>query len=368
MLANAQKLVYNLRESMPTRYQKENLEAMLTLFLEAQGHPLPEHCQVKSASALSRFINLNPWSTRGFISIARKEILEQVLSEARFGRKPFLQVIVDLTTLEKTGKFKEFEHLISVYNGKRGLHLVVLYLVIGKWRIPWNFRVWRGKGSPSPAQLGLKLVQRLPKSLKQNFQILILADTGFGSTDFIHGIRKLRFNGIIGISKTRKLLDGRVLNRLHQQGQQVRLVGMEFPVTVCWYYIKRENGRREKRFVISTKPLKASTIKRWGKCRWQIEGWFKTAKHRFGLHRFGQSTLLGMYRWLILSLTAYLIAHWTYLITQSRPFPDWGEAAQTALETIFPKIVMSLLLHDIERLDHLIRGSGFNITISRCKI
>ncbi|MBD2345010.1 hypothetical protein [Anabaena subtropica] len=30
----------------------------------------------------------------------------------------------------------------------------------------------------------------------------------------------------------------------------------------------------------------------------QIEGWFKTAKHRFGLHRFGQGTLLGMYRWL----------------------------------------------------------------------
>lgn len=26
---------------------------------------------------------------------------------------------------------------------------------------------------------------------------------------------------------------------------------------------------------------------------------------------------LGMYRWLILSLTAYLIAHWTYLLTQS---------------------------------------------------
>jgi hypothetical protein len=39
-----------------------------------------------------------------------------------------------------------------------------------------------------------------------------------------------------------------------------------------------------------------------------LEGWFKTAKHRFGLHRFGQGTLLGMYRWLILSLTAYLIA------------------------------------------------------------
>ncbi len=71
-----------------------------------------------------------------------------------------LQVIIDLTTLEKRGKFNPFEHLICVYNGKRGLHLVVLYLVVGCWRVPWSFRVWRGKDTPSPALLGLKLVQR----------------------------------------------------------------------------------------------------------------------------------------------------------------------------------------------------------------
>ena len=51
----------------------------------------------------------------------------------------------------------------------------------------------------------------------------------------------------------------------------------------------------------------------WGKLRWQIEGWFKTAKHRFGLHRFGQGTLLGVYRWFVLSLISYVLAHWAYL-------------------------------------------------------
>jgi len=86
------------------------------------------------------------------------------------------------------------------------------------------------------------------------------------------------------------------------------------------------------------------TLNWWGKRRWQIEGWFKTAKHRFGLHRFGQGTLLAMYRWLILCLTAYLIAHWTYLHIQTVSPPDWGQAAQTALELIFCKIVVSLIL------------------------
>ena len=269
MLANAQNLVYNLKELMPTSYQKDNLEAMLGLFLEAQGHSLPEHSQTKSASALSRFLNINPWSTRDLIRTVRDYALKQILSQMPQGRTPFLQVIIDLTTLEKCGKFKGFEHLISVYNGKRGLHLVVLYLVVGKWRIPWSFRVWRGKGTPSPAKLGLKLVQHLPKSLKLNFHVMILADTAFGSVEFIYGIRKLKYHAITGIPVDRKLVDGRVLRHLHKQGQQVRLVRLTLCVTIAWYYLKRENGKLEKRFVLSTNPLKASTIKWWGKRRWQ---------------------------------------------------------------------------------------------------
>ena len=368
MLAHAQELVYSLSELMPTQYQKDNLQAMLGLFLSAQGHPAPEHSLTKSPSALSRFLNINPWSTREMIRIVRNQILKQVLSECPLGRQPFLQVIIDLTTLEKCGFFKEFEELISVYNGKRGLHLVVLYLVIGQWRIPWSFRVWRGKGTASPAQLGLKLVNHLPKSFKLKFQVMILADTAFGSVEFLHGIRHLKYHAITGVAIDRKLVDGRVLRHLHKQGQQLRLVGLQFPVTVCWYYLKRDKGRLEKRFVLSTRALKTSTIKWWGKRRWQIEGWFKTAKHRFGLHRFGQGTRLGMYRWLILSLIAYLIAHWAYLSTQSPNLPDWGEAAQTALESIFPHIVVSLLLLSIERLTTLARSHGFDIHISRCKI
>ncbi len=371
MLAHAQELVYNLKELMPTPYQKDNLETMLALFLEAQGRPLPQHSKTKSPSAISRFLNINPWSTREMIRLVRRQILQtvlKILSLPTPGRKPFLQVIIDLTTLEKCGKFSGFGDLIRVYNGKRGLHIVVIYLVIGKWRIPWNFRIWRGKGTPSPAQLGLKLVQRLPKMLTQRFETIILADTAFGSIEFLEGVRRLKYHAVTGVAISRKLADGRLLRRLHKQGQQVYLFGLSFPVTISWYYLKRDNGKLEKRFVLSTRPIKASTLKWWGKRRWQIEGWFKTAKHRFGLHRFGQGTLLGMYRWLILSLTAYLIAHWTYLHLQPASPPDWGQAAQVALEFIFPQIVVYLLLLNIERLSCLARSCGFNIQISRCKM
>jgi hypothetical protein len=368
ILAHAQELVSTLSSLMPTPYQKDNLEAMLALFLEAQGHPLPEHSKTKSASALSRFLNINRWSTRSCIRTVRSYILERILSECPKGRRPDLQVIIDLTTLEKCGKFKEFERLISVYNGKRGLHLVVLYLVVGRWRVPWNFRVWRGKDATSPAQLGLKLVKNLPKALTEHFQVMILADTAFGSVEFLHGIRHLRYHAIVGVRCDRLLLDGRSVADLHKRGQQVRLVDLKFPVCLSWYYLKRDNGKLEKRFVLSTRPLKGSTITWWGRRRWQIEGWFKTAKHRFGLHRFGQGTLLGVYRWLVLSLIAYILAHWAYLSTQLPDLPDWGEAAQTAREFIFPQILVSLLLLNIEHLIPLARSYGFNIHISRCKI
>ncbi len=87
-----------------------------------------------------------------------------------------------------------------------------------------------------------------------------------------------------------------------------------------------------------------------------------------GLHRFGQGTLLGVYRWLVLSLIAYILAHWAYLSTQLPDLPDWGEAAQIAREFIFPQILVSLLLLNIEHLIPLARSYGFYIHVSRCKI
>lgn len=141
-------LVYSLVRLMPTAYQRDNLQAMLGLFLQAEGRPLPEYSQVKSASALSRFLNEYRWSTRQVIRTVRHQVLHQLLSYTAKGRRPWLQVSIDVTTLDKCGKFKAFDHLIHVLNGKRGLHLVVLYVVVGDFRVPWGFRVWRGKDTP----------------------------------------------------------------------------------------------------------------------------------------------------------------------------------------------------------------------------
>ena len=81
ILVHAQTLVYSLLNLMPTAYQRDNLQAMLGLFLQAKGKPLPEYSQVKSPSALSRFLNENRWSTRRVIRTVRLELqLTQVVT------------------------------------------------------------------------------------------------------------------------------------------------------------------------------------------------------------------------------------------------------------------------------------------------
>jgi len=225
LLAHAQGLVYTLLNLMPSCYQRDSLQVMLGLFLEAQGHPLPQSAQAKSPSALSRFLNAYRWSTRGVIRATRDAVLSELSAYCPRGGRPHLQVIVDVTSLEKRGKFKAFSEVVRVFHGKRGIHLVVVYLVVGPWRVPWNFRVYRGKGTATPAQLGLRLVRQLPTSLTQRFTVTVLADTAFGSVEFLKGIRRLKHHAIVGVACDRNLQDGRSLRQLHKPGSQVYLKG-----------------------------------------------------------------------------------------------------------------------------------------------
>ncbi|WP_407900356.1 hypothetical protein [Scytonema sp. NUACC26] len=71
-----------------------------------------------------------------------------------------------------------------------------------------------------------------------------------------------------------------------------------------------------------------------------------------------------------MSLISYVLAHWAQLQTAiaKTNLPDWGEAAAIAFQTIFPQLVVLLLLQDIERLRELALSQGIDIQISRCKI
>ena len=239
---------------------------------------IPSTGQLKSASAISRFLNRYQWPTRQVIRLTRRRVVNHLLSQRPKGRRPHLQVIIDLTCLPKRGKFKQLGSLIRVFNRKRGLQLVVLYLVVGPWRLPWNWRIYRGKGQSTQVQLALRMIRALSRRLRKHYQLIILTDSAFGSREFLHEIRRLKCHAVVGTTRSRTLADGRRLDQLANAGQQHYLNGMRLPVYVSWYYLKRDDSTRVKRYIVSTRRLKRGAIYFWGRRRWQIEGWFQNCQ------------------------------------------------------------------------------------------
>jgi hypothetical protein len=84
------------------------------MFWEPQRVALPEHCVLKSAAALSRFMNEYGWPTRAVIRATRKQVLKELLKYAPRGKRAHLQVIIDLTTVNL---------LLIEVESKRDLHL-----------------------------------------------------------------------------------------------------------------------------------------------------------------------------------------------------------------------------------------------------
>ena len=114
--------------------------------------------------------------------------------------------------------------------------------------------------------------------------------------------------------------------------------------------------------------MKGTTITRWGRRRWKIEGFFKTVKHCFSLHRFGQKTWLGVYRWLILSFVSYLLSYWVYLHLGDYDNLDWFSSAKQALIILLPHILLLSLLNQLETVRPWLNELGFDFSLIRCKI
>ena len=78
--------------------------------------------------------------------------------------------------------------------------------------------------------------------------------------------------------------------------------------------------------------------------------------------------MLGLYRWLVLSLVAFILAHWGYLSLETDKLPDWAQAAAVVLEAALADVLIDLLLADIERKRPLLLQLGIDVQITRCKM
>jgi hypothetical protein len=366
---HAQELVYRLMQLMPSPHQCASLTCLLALFLQSP-RPRANQGQTKSESALSRFLNRYGWPTSKAIKTIRqrlKQVIQSYLNSHR-GRLPIVYAVVDLTCLEKTGKYKDLEEFVRTYNGKHGVHVALLYLSIGPFRFPWSFRVYRGKGTPTPTQLALKLLRKIPQEWRERFKIRVLADVGFGSNELVPGAQKLGFEVLMSICCDRCLDDGQSVQAVQQRGQRVKLKDLDIPLTLSWFWRKHEDtGERDQHFVVATEALSGAYIVRLGKRRWAIEACFKVLKHKFGWDCFGQGTRLGMYRWWMLAFISYLLAHWQFLDSEQTTL-DWQKAAQDACDQLFPQEVLACFLQEAQRIQPIMEQLGISINISRIPV
>ena len=219
-------------------------------------------------------------------------------------------------------------------------------LQAGPLRFPWAFRVWRGMGEASPSELALSLLKSLPEVFRR-LEPLALAAAGFGSTTFLVGVKRLGMDAVVGMRCDRRLEDGRGISQV-RSGERVILRGLPFPVTVARYHLPGNKGQGT-RFVVATLMLTGQVTSRWGRRRWRIEEFFKTAKSRFGLGRFAQGTRRGTYRFLLLSLLAFTLTQWQLWDSQDQ-WPDWGEAATTLRRQVLPDLILAEPMTELERL------------------
>ena len=352
--------LFNTIQATLTRSQhRESFRTLTAGFLDATGNPRPEHATTKSPAALSRFLNQYDWDALHLIRIVRRAVLERLCETyaLRRGRRPVLELILDSTTLEKTGAFPELE--IHQLNDKIGLHLVVLYVMVGPQRFPWAFLIWKGKDTPSPAKLGLKLLARIPAWWLERFTVRVLADSGFDSNEFIDGIDDLGLHGVIGSRANRSVGEGRCLSDLCCKGALVQFRSCRTSVYASWFKLKRARQEFVWRYVISTRAADGETIKRWGRRRWRIEAFFKTLKSRFGFDQFGQRSARGVFRFLVLALLAFVLAFWMALaLDPELEALDWGVAARAARDDLVPEVVAGRAWLELRRVKPILESRG----------
>lgn len=100
--------------------------------------------------------------------------------------------------------------------------------------------------------------------------VVLMADAGFGSKDFLSAAKQLGFERIlVGMRCDRKLSDGRSLHQV-KRGERVTL--HDLPGSTLWASycrVKREEGVK-RFFVVATFKETGAYLARWYRSRWLI--------------------------------------------------------------------------------------------------
>ncbi len=313
--------------------------ALVALFLDCKLRTTLQNIRGLSASTASRFLSCEHVPDEVYWAALNRWQLQQCYLLPRRGRRGDVVLKVDLTCVEKTGKQIPFARL---FNRCYGIQLVVLHACIGGMSFPLGYRIYLGKGTSTPVTLALELLGQFPAS-RWSSRTVVLADAGFGSSEFICGCTELGFERLlVGLRYNRKLTDGRRLEQLQQRGERGALHDLaEVPLWLSWCDVKREEGKT-RFYVAATFAAGGAYLARRYRRRWLIEAFFNSIKHDFGLKEARLRTKTGIRMWIFLACLAYSFARLANSLSPQRL--TLLEAAQAVLDTLLDIRLLHLML------------------------
>ncbi len=298
LLKTLEALLWNRREVRIFR-------AIVALFLDCKLRTTLQNIRGISAGTASRFFSCEHAPDEVLWAELNRWQLGQFYRLPRRGRRRDVVLKIDLTCIEKTGKQIPFAR---VFNRRYGIQLVVLHACVGGLSFPLGYRIYRGKGKATVTDLALELLAAFPAS-GWSSRTVVLADAGFGSTEFIQGCQALGFKRLlVGMRCNRQLADGRQLTDLSERGEQVILHDLPtHPLWLSWCDVRREEGKK-RFYVAATFSAGGAYLARRYRQRWLIESFFKSVKHDFGLKEARLRTQTGIRLWIFLACLAYSFA------------------------------------------------------------
>jgi hypothetical protein len=175
--------------------------------------------------------------------------------------------------------------------------------------------------------------------------VVVMADSGFASHDFIEGCYALGFKRLlVGMRCDRKLSDGRRLDELKRRGDEHKLHDVDMRVWISWCDVKREEGKK-RYYLLSTFKAGGAYLARRYRKRWLVESFFKSVKHDFGLKEARLRTVTGIRLWLFLSCLAYCLASVEQQLKQGEG--TLLEAAYRVLVSLAEVVLVHLMI-DLE--------------------
>ena len=338
-------------------YQQRSLQAALGLFLDLKTKKALHRAPTVSASALSRLLNAYDWDTPQCWDILIQAQWDALLVAAKRKHHPQLRLCVELTSIPKTGT--TLPH-VRVYHHVFGLHLVVLYAVYGRLKFPLGYRVYRGRGTASPARLALDLLQEVPLRIKARFNVWVLADSGFEAASFLQGVRDLNFEFVVGVRSTRRTDHPRRVTVADcEHGSWLHFANWPWETLTL---ARIDRGDRTF-FSVSSQLMSGDVVAQEGKKRWNIESFFKEAKHGFGLSRCALHTGRGVDRWILLVFAAFTLS----MLCREDGL-TLEQAAEIAARLALPTLLIEVLIRQVTREAEFLRQHGFSLHLQRCKI